>query len=433
MSTVHRGHDLVLDRDVAVKLFRPGVSDASDPRRIGAEMKILGSVNHPNLVTLHDASVSGDGTSAYLVMELVDGEDLGRLLAERRISARDSIRVAAQIAGALAHIHRKGIVHRDVKPANILVRRDDDGRVTAKLADLGIARLADATRLTAAGTVVGTVAYLSPEQVSGGDVDSATDVYSLALVLIECLTGSTPFPGSAAESAAARTMRAPQLPPGLRDADIGTLRAMTIVDPAHRLSAAQAAEALERWAATPNNTTDATQLIPGLPSAPTTDRTALLGVPDGSTARLQQPTQPMTDPFDRLLAGPNRTMASGPVPVATGPVDPFAPVATGPVDPFAPVTGGLPVDPFAPVTGGVPRGTGSVPLTTGPVRSANDRSSKTLIIVLAVLAVLLIAAVVITPLVLSGRADSASTVPDYPPVDGELGDLLKQLQSSVDP
>ncbi|BDZ44162.1 serine/threonine-protein kinase [Naasia aerilata] len=442
MASVHRAHDLVLDRDVAVKVFRTDVSEAADYRRIQAEIKMLGSVNHPNLVTLHDASLSDDLETAYLVMELVDGEDLGHLLAERRVSARDAVRIGAQIASALAHIHRKGIVHRDVKPANILVRRDQDGRVWAKLADLGIARIADATHLTTAGTMLGTVAYLSPEQVAGGYIDSASDVYALGLVLIEALTGLKPFPGTPSESAAMRTVRQPDLPVGLPEMHRGLLGAMTTLDPSTRISAAQAEEALSRWEAL---TGVVTRNVP-LPQA---------GQPGDETG---PQTQAMPSPYLPPETGP-QFGATAPV---AGPSYGAAP-GTGPqFDPTVPFTGqyGAPTTGpqfgptqhmMAPATNpstwlaNVPAGTGTVPLRTGPqstgsvrVSEQQKRRARTVAIVMwVVVAVLLVAAAIVAPMVISALnpepASSSGTAgsPTYPAVDGEIGTALKDLQEAV--
>jgi eukaryotic-like serine/threonine-protein kinase len=445
MATVRRAHDLVLDRDVAVKVFRTDLSEAHDSRRMQAEVKMLGSVNHPNLVTLHDASLSEDLETAYLVMELVDGEDLGHLLAERRVSPRDAIRIGAQIASALAHIHRKGIVHRDVKPANILVRRDQDGRVWAKLADLGIARIADATHLTTAGTMLGTVSYLSPEQVAGGYVDGASDVYALGLVLIECFTGHRPFGGTPQESAAMRTVRPPELPHNLPEISSAVLRAMTALDPAARLSAAQAEESLLRWEAMSGLSTAGVPLVsgpvPGFSPPGTTPGTPY----DGITQPLAAPPSPgtpypgtpypgtpyagMTQPVATPQPGTEPTMR---LPVATGQTGTFDPAT--PSGPMA--SGAMPSGPMA--TGAVATG----PATTGSLASAaattgstrvvrNDRRGRTLAIVMWILvAALLLAVAFVAPLVLDAlQPDPAA--PSYQPVPGELGDALRQLQEAV--
>jgi serine/threonine protein kinase len=243
MSVVHRAQDLVLDREVAVKLFRSDVAVAADPRRIQAEMRMLARVNHPSLVTLHDASPGLGDDPAYLVMELVDGDDLGHLLP---LPPGVLASIGAQVAAGLAHVHESGIVHRDVKPANVLVSFPGS-TVRAKLADLGIARLVDSTRMTAVGTLLGTAAYLSPEQVLGEPPTPASDVYALGLLLIEGLTGRHPFPGTRGEVLAVRTVRPPRLPEGLTPADAALLASMTALDPTARISAAGAEVGLAAW------------------------------------------------------------------------------------------------------------------------------------------------------------------------------------------
>jgi hypothetical protein len=438
MATVHRAHDLVLDRDVAVKVFRDDVREASDTRRVQAEVKMLGSVNHPNLVTLHDAALSGNGSAAYLVMELVDGDDLGRLLTEGRISQRDAIRIGAQIASALAHIHRKGIVHRDVKPANILVRRDQDGRAHAKLADLGIARIADATHLTSAGQMVGTVAYLAPEQVAGGYADSASDVYALGLVIIECLTGHKPFPGTPQESAAMRTVRQPDLPYGLPEISSAVLRAMTAIDPGARISAAQAEEALTRWEAMTGTAAIPLQSAP-LPTAPGPfPASGPLPAYDPTTQQMAAPgdglTQPLATPYPGLQQTPTAAYGTAPTPypgLSSGAVPyPGTQAAAVQYPGLAP----------APITGGVPAGTAptgtvgtSTAPTTSPTRLRDQRRARILAIVMWVLvAAILVLGAFLTPAVIAALSPSADQdTNSYPEVPGELGDALKDLQRSV--
>ena len=289
MATVYRARDVLLDRDVAVKLFADDVAAAADARRARSEMRLLASLSSPHLVTLHDASPGGDGTPAYLVMELVDGSDLGTALAS--LSPHEFVDVARQVADGLAHVHAAGIVHRDVKPANILITRGKKG-VEAKLADLGIALWVEGTRLTAAGTVMGTAAYLSPEQVQGRPVGPATDVYALGLLLLEGLTGRSAFPGTRAESFAARMVRTPPLPAGLAPADAALLAAMTALDPAHRPDASTVAAGLAAWSSFgpfSTGTTGATS-VDGVSTADTAElaeertRTQVLPMPDPGMA-----------------------------------------------------------------------------------------------------------------------------------------------------
>ncbi|HEY8589296.1 MAG TPA: serine/threonine-protein kinase [Naasia sp.] len=274
MATVHLAHDSRLDRDVAIKLFRPDVADARDLRRVRSETRMLAALNHSSLVTLHDASTGDTGEPAYLVLELVDGPNLAELLAEEDLAADELAALLAQVADALGYIAARGIVHRDIKPENVLVGRDGDGRLHAKLADLGIARIVDESRLTVAGGVIGTAAYLSPEQVTGDEVGPPSDVYSLGLVLLEGLTGARAFPGPSAESATARTVRPPRLPAGLHPDDADLLAAMTALHPEDRPSAREVRDRLRAWRST-------------TPVAP--PRTQVLAPPDPATRVLPTP------------------------------------------------------------------------------------------------------------------------------------------------
>src|SRR5205823_4403033 len=143
--------------------------------------------------------------------------------------------LGAQIGNALAYVHGHGTIHRDIKPANILIDREGQPKIT----DFGIARLVDSARRTATGVTVGTAAYLSPEQVTGAEVGPACDVYSLGLVLLECLTGRREYPGTGAEAALARLHRPPEIPASLPRPWPGLLAAMTDSDPSRRPAAAE--------------------------------------------------------------------------------------------------------------------------------------------------------------------------------------------------
>ncbi len=255
MAEVWEAQDTVLERRVAVKLFRGDPESAAEEQRREAEIRLVAALSHPNLVTVFDAGSDSGCPGApctFLVMELVEGTTLSRLLPLGPLSPPDVADLGAQLASALAYVHARGIVHRDVKPANILLagtpRDSADGvsatGVTAKLTDFGIARILDGARVTLTGTTVGTANYLSPEQASGADVSPASDVYSLGLVLLECLSGQAAFPGHGVEAAVARLQRGPAIPEDLDPAWQGVLATMTARDPAIRPPAATVANRL---------------------------------------------------------------------------------------------------------------------------------------------------------------------------------------------
>ncbi len=247
MAEVYRATDERLGREVAVKLFRPGVAAVEDLRRVRSEIRTLATLAHPGLVTLHDAADGDDGTPAYLVLELVRGSDLGALIRTGALSSAESVALVREVASTLAYIHARGIVHRDIKPENVLVARGEDGALHAKLADLGIARILGDSRLTEAGAVIGTAAYLSPEQVMGEEVGTEADVYALGLVLLEALTGRPAYEGGKLEQALARVNRPPEIPDWLDDADAVLIEDMTARDPADRPSARDAVTELAAW------------------------------------------------------------------------------------------------------------------------------------------------------------------------------------------
>lgn len=248
MSTVYRAWDEKLERLVAVKMFASDGPIATDPERRLREARVLASASHPHLVTLFDAewAVGPDAApNAFLVMELVEGESLRRRIDRDGPDAELASRLCGELGAALAYLHERGIVHRDVKPENILI---EDSSGSTKLVDFGIARLGGSERITTAGLVLGTAAYLSPEQVSGRDVGAPSDIYSLGLVVLECLTGRREYPGPAAEAGVARLVRDPAIPRGVSPEWNALLAGMTERDPAARPTAAQLVAAVDSLA-----------------------------------------------------------------------------------------------------------------------------------------------------------------------------------------
>ena len=240
VAVVHEATDTRLDRRVAVKLLREPAADATARARFVSEARLLARLSHPGLARVLDAGI--EDARPYLVLELVRGPNLAEAL-EAGLTPARAAEIGAAVATALAHVHAAGIVHRDVKPGNVLLAEDG----TAKLADFGIARLVDDTQHhTRTGTLVGTVAYLAPEQVAGEPVTTAVDVYSWGLVLLEALTGERAYVGGSVESALARLSRAPAVPATLPAAWRSLLLAMTSRDPARRPTAEQVAHRLRR-------------------------------------------------------------------------------------------------------------------------------------------------------------------------------------------
>ncbi|RLQ00630.1 serine/threonine-protein kinase, partial [Micromonospora sp. CV4] len=196
MGAVWRGTDVLLEREVAVKVLLPSlVADPEFTARFRAEAQMLAALRHPGVVAVHDvgqATLADGGRVDYLVMEYVEGEPLSaRVRAAGRLDAATTMSVLAQAAEALHTAHLAGIVHRDVKPGNLLLKAD--GRVV--LVDFGIARSRSMAGLTAANMVLGTASYMSPEQATGQPVSPATDVYALGAVAYFCLAGQPPFDG----------------------------------------------------------------------------------------------------------------------------------------------------------------------------------------------------------------------------------------------
>jgi serine/threonine protein kinase len=238
VADVYRAEDVVLGRPVAVKRFRAD-HDSIALRRFVEEARALAKLSHPGLVPIFDAGIDGD--RPYLVMRLIDGYSLRDRLRDGALAPDDVIELGARLATAIGHVHGCGLVHRDVKPSNILLDESD----RPYLVDFGIALAEDAARLTATDEIVGTAAYLAPEQVLGEDIGPAVDVYALGLVLLECLTGELAYGGpSKVEVALARLHRPPHIPSHVPPALATLLTAMTANEPEARPTPTQCAARL---------------------------------------------------------------------------------------------------------------------------------------------------------------------------------------------
>lgn len=237
MADVYRAHDTVLDRAVAVKVLRD--ISSPDTRRFTIEANLLATLDDDAIIALLDAGVTEE--RPWLALELVEGHSLRDAMAPGPLDPATVQRIGHDVASGLAHAHGRGVVHRDVKPSNIMLTAE--GR--AKLTDFGIARLEDASDgATLTGHTIGTAAYLSPEQVRAGPVTGAADVYALGLVLLEALTSVRAYPGPATEAALARLHHAPLIPTSLPRGWPGLLAAMTAAEPEERPAAAEVARRL---------------------------------------------------------------------------------------------------------------------------------------------------------------------------------------------
>ena len=252
MAKVFQAHDEFLGRDVAVKVFRSNAVADNDLRRQKDEINVLAGLNHHSLVTLLDAAV--DKTvprepRIFFVMELIEGTDLReRIKTGGPVSPRHVAQIALDIAEGLEFVHNRGIVHRDIKPANILMVDYDDNQAVARarLTDFGIAMRAESTHTSAENAVTGSVVYISPEQALGEPMGPPTDIYSLGLVLLECFTQATEYPGAAVPSAVARLIRRPNVAAvsSLEWREI--LAAMTARDPSARPDAGELVKAFRQ-------------------------------------------------------------------------------------------------------------------------------------------------------------------------------------------
>ncbi|MCM8899775.1 Stk1 family PASTA domain-containing Ser/Thr kinase [Caldicoprobacter algeriensis] len=217
MAIVYKARCHLLKRHVAVKVLRPElVEDEEFVARFKRESQAAASLSHPNIVNIYD--VGEENGIYYIVMEYIKGKTLKEYIREKgKLDWEEAVRIAIQICSALKHAHKNGIIHRDIKPQNILVSEDG----TVKVTDFGIARAVTSATVTMAGAnVMGSVHYFSPEQARGGHVDAKSDLYSLGIVLYEMVTGTVPFEGDTAISVALKHIQEKVKPPGELNPDI---------------------------------------------------------------------------------------------------------------------------------------------------------------------------------------------------------------------
>lgn len=306
MAVVYRGWDTVLNRVVAIKVLREqyAINDQF-LARFRREAQAAAGLAHPNIVNVYD--VGRDGDTWYIVQELIDGTDLASMIHRRgQFTVADATEVIAQVAEALDYAHSRGIIHRDVKPHNILI----DVRGTAKVVDFGIAKGINDVRMTDAGTALGTAGYISPEQATGSPLTAASDLYSTGVVLYEMLTGRLPFVGDTAVSVAMQHVRNAPPPPSRFNAKIPRHTEAVIMRALEKLPERRYASGEEMVAALRGNP------VPG-PVQPVPVATAVGGVtrvlPEGTRALPAEP------PRSRAAVAPpgrNGTRRADAMPVA---------------------------------------------------------------------------------------------------------------------
>src|SRR5499427_5103589 len=204
---VARAHDPLIGRLVAIKLFPKELAHGEARHRFIQEARVVGQLSHPAIITLHDMGIDEASHTPFLVMEYLEGQPLDRILDKRSVPFQKACAWAGQVAGALAVAHKKGVIHGDVKPANMLIT--EDGRV--KLMDFGMARLASHDSKTTA--LAGTPAYWCPEQIVGKPQDARSDMFSLGIVLYEMVTGQRPFDADSLQGICTRVLSSTPLPP----------------------------------------------------------------------------------------------------------------------------------------------------------------------------------------------------------------------------
>ncbi|MFC3981271.1 Stk1 family PASTA domain-containing Ser/Thr kinase [Streptosporangium jomthongense] len=308
MATVYLALDVRLDRTVAVKVMhRTLAEDPAFVRRFIGEAKSVASLSHPNVVHVFDQGT--DGGNVYLSMEYVPGRTLRDVLRERgRLPAREALEVMIPVLAALGAAHQAGMIHRDVKPENVLLA--DDGRV--KVVDFGLARAIEATNQTRTGVMIGTIGYMSPEQVTSGSADARSDVYSAGIMLFELVTGHQPYEGETPMSVAYRHVHdtvpapsslLPDIPPLL-----DTLVAQaTARDPALRPVDATAllVAAVEAHRTLPRDSAPVAGQAGGQPTGPTGGHTAAAGF-------RQPPAAPAAGGVNHTLIQPRGDLLTGP-------------------------------------------------------------------------------------------------------------------------
>lgn len=304
MGEVWRAVDLVLDRPVAVKLLRQEYAQHPETlARFRAEARHAAALSHPAIAQVYDYGDADNGRAPFLVMELVDGPPLTTLLAAGPLAPAMVLDVIAQVAAGLAAAHAAGVLHRDIKPGNLLVGAG--GRM--KITDFGIAYAAGSAPLTRTGTVIGTPGYLAPERLTGAGPGPSGDLYSLGMVAYECLAGRLPFTGTAIEIALAHQHRPlPPLSPSVPDDLAAMVASLTARDPAMRPGSAAAV------AARATALRDALGSTAGAPAAPSPTPTgfpvladtAYLSAPGDPGRRLARPRGPRPRSLGmRLLVG----------------------------------------------------------------------------------------------------------------------------------
>jgi serine/threonine-protein kinase len=276
MAEVHRGRDVRLGRDVAIKLLRPDLArDPSFQTRFRREAQAAASLNHPSIVAVYDTGEDRDGSEVtpYIVMEYVEGRTLREVLAaEGRLLPQRAMEITAQVCAALDQAHRAGIVHRDIKPGNVMLTPAGE----VKVMDFGIARAVtgSSATMTQTAAVIGTAHYLSPEQARGEHVDARSDIYSTGCLLYELLTGAPPFSGDTPVAVAYQHVREDPVPPSQIESDVAAAQDAIVLkamakNPANRYqSAVEMRVDLERALAgqpveaAPVLTEDATTVLP---------------------------------------------------------------------------------------------------------------------------------------------------------------------------
>jgi eukaryotic-like serine/threonine-protein kinase len=306
MSTVYRGTDLALDRTVAVKVALDPLAEENPVyvARFKREARAAAALSDPGVVTVYDAGA--DGPTRYIVMEYVEGQNLSELLREQepahRLDPARAARIAEEVAGTLAVAHAAGIVHRDIKPGNIMVGPGD----RVKVLDFGIARISEGVSLTQTASVLGTAPYMAPEQAMGNPADARSDIYSLGCVLYEMLTGKPPFMADVPAAVLHQQVRVQPKPPRERNPDVppalnALVLEMLAKNPDDRPQTAS--EVHDRLAAFLSGTqTEPTRAMPA--AAPAVEAIAAAAtVPQAATVR-----QPATAP--REAAPPPRGTAA---------------------------------------------------------------------------------------------------------------------------